>query len=160
MGYQCHWTHNKIPYVQKGSKKVYCEVMNNVPYIGQGDVYIVTNSSEILGGTSYHGVQQGFLGDCWFCSLVASLTEAKQSQIFTKIYPSRINPAGVYLVEVFIFLRRYYVLIDDFIPVDANDNPVFGRSRQKNEIWFMLLEKAFAKISGCYQYMIGSYPKS
>ena len=32
--------------------KVYCEITNNVPYVGQGDVYIVKKNT--IGGTTYH----------------------------------------------------------------------------------------------------------
>ena len=54
LGYQCQWKPGKIPYLQKGSKKVYCEVINNVPYVGQGDVFIVKNQT--IGGTTYHDI--------------------------------------------------------------------------------------------------------
>ena len=54
LGYQCQWKPGKLPYLQKGSKKVYCEVINNVPYVGQGDVFIVKNQT--IGGTTYHDI--------------------------------------------------------------------------------------------------------
>ena len=41
LGYHCHWGLNRLPYLKKGSFKVYCNVNNNVPYVGQGTIYIV-----------------------------------------------------------------------------------------------------------------------
>ena len=49
-------------------------------------------------------------------------------------------------MEIKIALKSYFVLVDDFIPVNQDDQPVFGTSRDPNEIWFMLFEKAFAKL--------------
>ena len=46
LGYHCHWGLNRLPYLKKGSFKVYCNVNNNVPYVGQGTVYIVRNKQK------------------------------------------------------------------------------------------------------------------
>ncbi len=41
------------------------------------------------------------------------------------------------------------IIIDDRIIVDENDNPVFSRSAD-DEIWLILIEKAYAKMYGGY----------
>ena len=43
------------------------------------------------------------------------------------------------------------VVIDDRLPCDDNGEPIFATSEVPNEIWVMLLEKAFAKAMGCYE---------
>ena len=41
------------------------------------------------------------------------------------------------------------VIIDDYIPVSENF-PVFTKASLNNELWPILLEKAFAKLNGNY----------
>jgi hypothetical protein len=36
--------------------------------------------------------------------------------------------------------------------------PVFGRSQDKNEVWAALVEKAYAKLHGCYGSLHSSLP--
>ena len=49
-----------------------------------------------------------------------------------------------------------YVVIDDRIPVfESNGKVVFGQCKDPNELWVPLLEKAYAKIHGCYKSLIG-----
>lgn len=48
----------------------------------------------------------------------------------------------------------YYVIVDDHIPCQG-DRPSCARSRNRNEVWVMVLEKAFAKLHTCYQSMVG-----
>lgn len=42
------------------------------------------------------------------------------------------------------------VNIDDFIPCFPNGDPMFSRN-STNQIWMMLLEKAYAKLHGGYK---------
>jgi hypothetical protein len=46
------------------------------------------------------------------------------------------------------------VVIDDFIPCDAMGTPLFARSSDPNELWPLLVEKAYAKLHRCYQSLI------
>lgn len=44
-----------------------------------------------------------------------------------------------------------YVIIDDRLPCGkSNGEPVFGRCKELHELWVPLIEKAYAKIHGCY----------
>lgn len=44
------------------------------------------------------------------------------------------------------------VTVDDHFPCYPGGGPVYGRSHD-NELWVLLLEKAFAKLLGCYSAM-------
>ena len=44
-----------------------------------------------------------------------------------------------------------YVAIDDRLPVDDADQLLFGSCVDANELWVPLAEKAFAKLTGCYE---------
>ena len=67
---------------------------------------------------------------------------------------------GLYVLRVFDRFRHgkwMYVVLDDFVPIHATtDKIAFARARDKHEVWPSLLEKVFAKVSGCYQRMVGS----
>jgi len=46
-------------------------------------------------------------------------------------------------------------VVDDFMPFNKMGSPLFTRGGDKNELWSMLLEKAYAKIHGGYDFIIG-----
>lgn len=51
-----------------------------------------------------------------------------------------------------------YVIVDERIPCDSETRvPVFGRCKRLNEIWVPLIEKAYAKLHGCYENLISGY---
>jgi hypothetical protein len=41
------------------------------------------------------------------------------------------------------------VIVDGYIPVDSNDEPVMAKAHGP-ELWVIILEKAYAKINGGY----------
>jgi calpain-15 len=49
------------------------------------------------------------------------------------------------------------VTVDDFFPCFPNGSPMFSRSNG-NELWVLLLEKAYAKIHGGYKTLSGGLP--
>ncbi|KAJ3210426.1 Calpain-6 [Dinochytrium kinnereticum] len=82
---------------------------------------------------------KGELGDCWIVSAVAALT----------IHPTfRFNRFGEW-VEV---------VVDDYLPCTPDGNLIYARSRDPNEFWVSLLEKAYAKLRGCYKALESGSP--
>jgi hypothetical protein len=50
------------------------------------------------------------------------------------------------------------VIIDDRIPCFAHSKkPVFGRCKELHELWVPLIEKAYAKIHGCYEALVSGF---
>ena len=47
------------------------------------------------------------------------------------------------------------ITIDDFIPCFPYGEPIFARSLIPQHTWISLLEKAFAKVHGSYQALVG-----
>jgi hypothetical protein len=45
------------------------------------------------------------------------------------------NQKGAYMVRFFKFLKEVYIIVDDLLPVDENDDFVFARSEDPEEIW-------------------------
>ncbi|KAL3697653.1 hypothetical protein R1sor_011729 [Riccia sorocarpa] len=94
-------------------------------------------------------VCQGRLGDCWFLSAVAVLTEA--SKISEVIITPEFNEEGIYTVRFCIQGEWVPVVVDDWIPCEAQGKPAFATSRKGNELWVSILEKAYAKLHGSYE---------
>ena len=102
-------------------------------------------------------VQQGTLGDCYFLSSVANLCKFPNmvKQMFRQ---SAKNDDGFYEISLFIDGKRQIIIIDDYLPAfKKNKKPCYAQSN-KNEIWVMLLEKAWAKVNGGYANIISGLP--
>ena len=102
-------------------------------------------------------VMQGSLGDCYFLSSVASL--CKFPGLLKRMFrQSSKNENGFYEITLFIDGKRQIVIVDDYLPVyKKNNKPCYAKSN-KNEIWVMLLEKAWAKVNGGYANIISGLP--
>ncbi|KAL7174700.1 hypothetical protein ACSBR2_033859 [Camellia fascicularis] len=105
------------------------------------------------GAANPSDVCQGRLGDCWFLSAVAVLTEV--SQISEVIITPEYNEEGIYTVRFCIQGEWVPVVIDDWIPCESPGKPAFATSRKGNELWVSILEKAYAKLHGSYEALEG-----
>jgi len=51
-----------------------------------------------------------------------------------------------------------YVIVDERIPVlRKNNKPIFGSCKEPHETWVAIIEKAYAKLHGCYGNLISGY---
>ncbi|KAG8496110.1 hypothetical protein CXB51_009118 [Gossypium anomalum] len=105
------------------------------------------------GAANPSDVCQGRLGDCWFLSAVAVLTEV--SQISEVIITPEYNEEGIYTVRFCIQGEWVPVVVDDWIPCESPGKPAFATSRKGNELWVSILEKAYAKLHGSYEALEG-----
>ncbi|KAK2974456.1 hypothetical protein RJ640_013198 [Escallonia rubra] len=105
------------------------------------------------GAANPSDVCQGRLGDCWFLSAVAVLTEV--SRISEVIITPDYNEEGIYTVRFCIQGEWVPVVVDDWIPCESPGKPAFATSRKGNELWVSLLEKAYAKLHGSYEALEG-----
>lgn len=65
---------------------------------------------------------------------------------------------GIYVLRFFKDSCWRYVLIDDRLPCySGNKSLVFGKCSSPDELWVPLIEKAYAKIHGCYQTLISGF---
>lgn len=103
-------------------------------------------------------VCQGALGDCWLLAAFATLCERKtfiQNCFVTRCY----NPRCKYVIRLYDQDTKgfYTVTVDDYIPCDANNRPLFTKFNG-TEMWPLLLEKAYAKSKGSYAAIEGGRP--
>ena len=106
------------------------------------------------GEIEYKDVQQGSLGDCYFLSSIATLTKYPKL-IYEKFRTKSFNEEGYYEVIFFIDGEWQIIFIDDWFPYDTSKNIFAFAKPNNNELWAMLLEKAWAKLNGGYSNIIG-----
>jgi len=130
-------------------------------------------------------VKQGAIGDCFFIAATAVLAQAPSliyslfspmcggepppppaleragsslGVVDTSEPPAHLtfaNAAGAYAVKLFHNGAWRTIVVDDRIPCDDHGRPLFGRSTDPNELWVGLLEKAYAKLYGSYDAIVG-----
>ena len=100
---------------------------------------------------------QGTLGDCWLIAAFGAL--AKFPQIFKQIFPSDqslygFNYKGFVKVCFWQYGEWIEVIVDDKLPTRRN-NLIYGHCKTVSNFWLPLLEKAYAKLLGSYENLIG-----
>ena len=92
---------------------------------------------------------QGNIGDCYFLSALSALTRY-QYIIFEKFRTQKFNEEGYYEMILFIDGEWQVVFIDDYFPYDPAQKKFVGARPHRNELWALLLEKAWIKVNGGY----------
>lgn len=96
-------------------------------------------------------VVQGALKNCWFVGACAALA-TKPELIKTLFVGSSENATkGFYTIKFSKCGLTRYVHVDDRVPCNRAGKVHYARTRDANEIWLMILEKAYAKLHGCYE---------
>jgi calpain len=108
---------------------------------------LVENPQFFVEGASRFDVNQGELGDCWLMAAIANLTLNKSC--FQRVVPHDQNfsdgsYAGIFHFRFWQYGQWIDVVIDDLLPTKDGELQ-FLRSKQPNEFWSALLEKAYAK---------------
>ncbi|XP_077154833.1 calpain-5 [Ranitomeya variabilis] len=113
-------------------------------------------------GISAHDLHQGQVGNCWFVAACSSL--ASREPLWQKVIPNwkeqewnsekPENYAGIFHFHFWRFGDWVDVVIDDRLPTIHNEL-IYCHSNDRNELWCALVEKAYAKLVGCYEALDG-----
>uniref|UniRef100_A0A3Q2E857 Calpain 5b n=1 Tax=Cyprinodon variegatus TaxID=28743 RepID=A0A3Q2E857_CYPVA len=113
-------------------------------------------------GISAHDLHQGQLGNCWFVAACSSL--ASRESLWQKVIPDWKEQewdtekpdsyAGIFHFRFWRFGEWMDVVIDDRLPT-VDNQLVYCHSNDSNEFWSALVEKAYAKVYGCYEALDG-----
>ncbi|XP_036380167.1 calpain-5-like [Megalops cyprinoides] len=113
-------------------------------------------------GISSHDLNQGVVGNCWFVAACSCL--ALKPTLWQKVIPDwkeqewdpkhPENYAGIFHFQFWIFGEWVDVVVDDRLPT-VNGELIYCHSKTNNEFWSALLEKAYAKLSACYESLDG-----
>ncbi|XP_071374798.1 calpain-5 [Centroberyx affinis] len=114
-------------------------------------------------GISTRDLHQGSLGNCWMVAATSCL--ASEPSLWKKVIPDHVeqewNPkrpdlyAGIFHFRFWRLGRWTDVVVDDRLPVSQDGVLLFCRSATPREFWSALLEKAYAKLNGCYEALEG-----
>ncbi|XP_026208215.1 calpain-5-like [Anabas testudineus] len=114
-------------------------------------------------GISTRDLHQGSLGNCWMVAAISCL--ASEPSLWKKVIPDHMaqewNPkrpdlyAGIFHFRFWRLGRWMDVVVDDRLPVNRDGVLLFCRSATPREFWSALLEKAYAKLNGCYEALEG-----
>eukprot|EP00527_Entomoneis_sp_CCMP2396_P007216 CAMPEP_0198145108 /NCGR_PEP_ID=MMETSP1443-20131203/21046_1 /TAXON_ID=186043 /ORGANISM="Entomoneis sp., Strain CCMP2396" /LENGTH=480 /DNA_ID=CAMNT_0043808637 /DNA_START=104 /DNA_END=1546 /DNA_ORIENTATION=+ len=101
---------------------------------------------------------QGAVGDCWLVAAFACASEFPdmiRHMFLTKEY----NPRGLYKIRIYHPLEEKWVVVkvDDRIPCEKGTKKPRFMKPNGNELWAILLEKAYAKLCGSYAAMDGGF---
>lgn len=104
---------------------------------------------------------QGDTGNCWFLSALSALAKLP-SYCQIVIPPNQtfsLGYAGIFHFRFWKFGEWVDVVIDDRLPVNEHNQLIYCQNaKNKNEFFGPLLEKAYAKLACCYEFLNSGDP--
>ena len=138
--------------------------ISNIEWIRASYLQPQYKSIKLFNHVEPNDVLQGDVGNCWLLAAIASLAEFPnyfENYIFKT---KKLSIDGKYELRLYDISKQSWitVTIDDRIPCLKRNwydipTPLFAKPHD-NEIYILLIEKAFAKLAGSYNKLSGGYP--
>ncbi|GBG61738.1 hypothetical protein CBR_g23253 [Chara braunii] len=104
-----------------------------------------------LGG----GIIKSMLDNTWFLGALA-MVASNESLLLDLLVSDDKRHDGLYTVQFYKHGEWRKVVVDDHVPcLPSTTKPIFARSTDGEELWVSLVEKAYAKLHGCYTSLEG-----
>ena len=126
---------------------------------------VVVDEGDQNEGFGYGDIKQGELGDCWL--LAAMTVLACHPEYMDKVLDIQGNKErakkGYFRINIYRGGKMVPVLVDDRILCRKSNNrrkpfrPIFAKSRDENELWPLILEKAYARFHGSFEAINGGF---
>jgi hypothetical protein len=115
-------------------------------------------------------LHQGGIGDCWLIAGMATVCEQNDGGLIRAVFLHADHEKGIYALKIHINGRPRVVFVDDYLPTYVNDPEALSNERGVNNtqvafcglqrpeyFWCCLIEKAYAKLVGSYEHIVGGY---
>ncbi|CAM6005459.1 unnamed protein product [Sphagnum balticum] len=103
---------------------------------------------KLFEGIDPNDVKQGQLGICYCLATISEM--ARSPELIKAIFPFHDLKIGFYVLRFYTNGVLNYVVVDDYFPCNKNSRePLFSKPIG-NEIWVLLIEKAWSKVVGSY----------
>ena len=101
-------------------------------------------------------IKQGKLGDCYLLAAIAALAEQPQ-RILNLFLIQKENPEAYYACKIMYKGKWKTIDLDEMIPCTGSQ-PAFSKAVNQ-ELWVVMLEKAWAKLYASYKRIEAGYPE-
>jgi len=142
--------------------------MENTPWRRVGEVFDKATHS-IWGNheISPRDMAQGGIGNCWYIAAAAALAEfpdrldkVVENAHLENSSTNDLNDVGIYAFNMYAVGVPITIIVDDYLPlVETTDGyrAIMARVGNDNSLWGPLMEKAFAKLHGNYDHIVGGW---
>jgi len=108
-------------------------------------------------GIEANDIIQGSLANCYFLSAISAIAEKPERINKLFLNGEKVNSAGCYTMRLCINGQFRNVTVDDQFPYNPITQKTAFSKGKENELWVLLLEKAWAKVNCCYEATIRGY---
>jgi calpain-15 len=103
-------------------------------------------------------IRQGYIGNCWIMAAISAVAEV-ESRIDDLFLTKYLSPNGIYGMQLYSLGVPFTQIVDDYLPIWDDYQPVFANVGFDGSVWGALTEKVFAKWYGNYEHTIAGWMK-